>query len=73
VTAEEGDSFALTYLWYPGGGGADPIPIEHIRCGISLPDFVGNVMVSGTSPDAQQWRERLQGKVAEVNLTEFRL
>ena len=73
VTAEEGDGFALTYLWHPDAGGADPVPLDHIRCGISLPDFIGNVMVSGSNRDAQQWREKLQGKVHEVDLTEFRL
>lgn len=72
VTPDEGDGFAYTYRWHPDGS-VDPIPVESIRCGISLPDFVGNVMVSGTTPDAQRWRERLQGKVHEVDLTEFRL
>jgi hypothetical protein len=72
VKPDEGGGFAYTYHWTPDGGVA-PIPAEHIRCGISLPDFVGNVMVSGSSDDARRWREQLQDKVREVDLTEFRL
>lgn len=80
VTHHEGDvktktssGLTLTYLWDLSADGRDPIPFDHIRCGISLPDFIGNVMVSGSSDDALRWREKLQGKVREVDLTEFRL
>ncbi len=73
VSAVAEDSLRLEYRWSPDAGGADPIPIENIRCGLSLPDFVGNVMVSGSTRDAQQWRERLQGQVGKIDLTEFRL
>lgn len=73
VTVQEPSAFDLIYRWHPDGTDADPIPITHIRCGISLPDFIGNVIVSGTNPDAQRWREKLQGKVHKVDLTKFRL
>jgi cold shock CspA family protein len=80
VTHHEGDvktktssGLTLTYLWDLSADGRDPVPFDHIRCGISLPDFIGNVMVSGSSDDARRWRRQLQDTIREVDLTEFRL
>jgi hypothetical protein len=78
MTPRRGGNLELTNLWDPDPWDPDPddtyfVPSEHIRWGLSLPDFVGNVMVSGGSDDAQRWRKKLQGKVREVDLAEFRL
>jgi hypothetical protein len=73
VSAVAEASLSLEYQWSPDNSGTEPVPIENIRCGLSLPDFVGNVMVSGSTHEAQRWRERLQGRVRKVDLTEFRL
>ena len=44
-----------------------------IRSGLSLPDFIGNVMVSGSSAEAKEWRGKLRPDVQEVDLTDFQL
>lgn len=73
MTPRKGGNLELTNLWDPDPEDTYYVSTEHIRWGLSLPDFVGNVMVSGSSDDALRWREKLQGKVREVDLTEFRL
>lgn len=73
IAKREGAGFAYNYLWDPDARDKAPIPIDHIRSGISLPDFIGNVMVSGHSKAADKWREQLRPHVREVDLTSFRL
>ena len=46
---------------------------DFIRSGLSLPDFIGNVMVSGSSDEAEKWRKKLGPYVQEVDLTNFQL
>jgi hypothetical protein len=59
--------------WDPDENGSALVPIEHIRCGLSLVDFVGHVMVGGVGDEVQKWRHALQSSIPEVDLSEFGL
>jgi hypothetical protein len=69
--SRKGGSIEQVAQWFPNLGGGGAVPTDHIRCGLSLPDFIGYVMVSGK--EVTQWQEQLKPLICTIDLTEFQL
>lgn len=69
LTSEKGEVSKEEDYWYPDVGGSEVVPMEHIRWGLTLCDFVGQVLRAEYSDEMGAWRERLSARVRQVNLT----